>query len=112
MRRRQAHRPLAVAPYATLVRRIEDAYEQLDHEVGWRFLCSPKSTLAPTTRLVFVGLNPGGGHYEPPAPSLEAGNAYRVETGAKTAGPTSCKPRSVACTKASLNGSSTRRQRS
>jgi hypothetical protein len=58
---------------------ISDAYDRLGHRLGWRFLYSPAKTLAPGTRLAFVGLNPGGRTYYPPMPSVEAGNAYRVE---------------------------------
>lgn len=58
---------------------IEAAYQALGHSLGWRFLYSPGATLAPGTRLMFAGLNPGGGRYEPPLASVEEGNAYRVE---------------------------------
>jgi hypothetical protein len=64
---------------APFVARIEQAYASLGHELGWRFLYGPARTLAPGARLVFVGLNPGGGRYHPPMPSVEEGNAYRVE---------------------------------
>lgn len=61
------------------VSRIETAYENLGYTLGWRFLYSPVSTLAPSTQLMFVGINPGGGVYEEPIPSVEEGNAYRIE---------------------------------
>jgi hypothetical protein len=68
--------------FSSLVGEIEDAYERLGHELGWRFLYSPARTLTPHTRLALVGTNPGGGVYEPPSSSVEDGNAYRypVET--------------------------------
>ena len=46
----------------------------------WRFLYTPARTLAPGTRLAFVMDNPGGNEYYAPIPSVEDGNAYRVET--------------------------------
>ena len=66
--------------FATLVGRIETAYERLGHQLGWRFLYSPARTLNPKTRLATVGANPGGRSYEPPSPSVEEGNAYRTES--------------------------------
>jgi hypothetical protein len=59
--------------------RIQEAYDRLDHRLGWRFLATPADTLAPETELAFVGLNPAGSTYEPPLFSTEQGNAYRVE---------------------------------
>lgn len=65
--------------FAEAVNEIERKYEALGHRLGWRFLYSPASTLSENTGLMFVGLNPGGAHFEAPVPSVEAGNAYRVE---------------------------------
>jgi hypothetical protein len=69
-----------MALFESLVERIEAAYSDLNHNLGWRFLYTPKRTLAPETRLLFVGLNPavGEGPEEPKA-SVEEGNAYREE---------------------------------
>jgi hypothetical protein len=61
------------------VHEIETAYSSLGYSLGWRFLYTPASTLSPNCKLMFMGLNPGGGVFEPPMPSVEAGNAYRVE---------------------------------
>lgn len=61
------------------VERIERAYDELGHELGWRFLNGPAQTLSLDTRLAFVGLNPGGDVFHPPQASVEAGSAYRVE---------------------------------
>lgn len=61
------------------VKQIEDADAKLGYRLGWRFLYSPKATFGPHAELMLMGLNPGGGDYEPPAPSVESGNAYRVE---------------------------------
>jgi hypothetical protein len=63
----------------TFAERIEEAYERLGHQLGWRFLYTPARTLASTTRLALVGLNPGGSRYSPPTPSVERGSAYRIE---------------------------------
>jgi hypothetical protein len=65
--------------FDTAVAEIGRAYEDLGHELGWKFLFSPVSILSKDTRLCFVGLNPGGSRYYPPVPSVEEGNAYRVE---------------------------------
>jgi len=59
---------------------IEAAYDRLGHKHGWRFLYTPKRTLSPETRLATVGINPGGGDWEEPCSSVEAGSAYRTET--------------------------------
>jgi hypothetical protein len=59
----------------------------------WRFLYSPMATFAPATRLAFVGLNPsevGGNEPFGPIPSVEAGNAYRVECWAGVPGAFRC----------------------
>jgi hypothetical protein len=71
---------VAEPQFSSLVGQIEVAYERLGHQLGWRFLYSPARTLAPETRLATVGANPGGRIYERPSPSVEEGNAYRVET--------------------------------
>lgn len=69
------------ALFASSVARIEHAYAHLGHRIGWRFLTSPRRTLAPTTRIALVTLNPGGDHEpaEHPRASSEAGSAYVVE---------------------------------
>ena len=76
------------------VKKIEITYEELGfrdydsirpdyQDIGWVFLLSPKRTLAPSTKLMFVGINPGSAPrseisddqlYEP---SCEGGNAFR-----------------------------------
>jgi hypothetical protein len=68
--------------------RIQDAYDSLGHKLGWRFLATPAGTLAPETKLAFVGLNPAGSTYEPPLFSTERGNAYRVERWGANGSPT------------------------
>jgi hypothetical protein len=74
-----AKEPATDEMLAPFVERIDAAYRRLDHVLGWRFLYTPAATLAPGTRLAFVGLNPGDAEYHPPIASSEAGNAYRLE---------------------------------
>ena len=62
------------------VEEIKRAYSELDHQLGWRLLYTPAATLGPGAQLLFAGLNPGGKHPLPPAPSSEDGNAYRIDT--------------------------------
>lgn len=73
------HDGAVVEAFPSLVARIEEAYAALDHRLGWRFLYGPARTLTSRPRLAFVGLNPGGAVHQPPVPSVEEGNAYRVE---------------------------------
>lgn len=65
----------------SLVDRIDKEYKKLGHTLGWRFLTSPRSTLSPCTRAVFVTLNPGGNEiaHEDQRESCEDGSAYVVE---------------------------------
>jgi hypothetical protein len=69
----------AMNVFDTAIERIQVAYQRLGHELGWRFLATPRRTLDAQTRLAFIGMNPGGSRYEPPVPSVESGNAYRLE---------------------------------
>jgi hypothetical protein len=62
------------------VRSIERKYHELGYELGWSFLYSPARTLSLKTKIVFIGLNPGGFNYEEPMPSYERGNAYRLQS--------------------------------
>ena len=77
--------PASIAETADLfdrsVGQIEQAYRDLGHALGWRFLTGPKATLSPRTRIGLITMNPGGDH-EPedhPRGSCEAGSAYLVE---------------------------------
>src|SRR5690606_7164545 len=65
-----------------LIKSIEESYETLDHELGWRFLTSPRRTLSPDTEAVFITLNPGGAIVSHAAQreSCEAGSPYLTET--------------------------------
>lgn len=65
--------------YETALRQIRRTYSKLGHTLGWRFLYSPARTFNPKTRIVFIGLNPGGRRFGPAEPSVEEGNAYRVQ---------------------------------
>ncbi|BAY22583.1 hypothetical protein NIES2100_23460 [Calothrix sp. NIES-2100] len=65
--------------FTDAVAQIEDAYDELNHKLGWRFLYSPSRTLSSNVPIFFAGLNPGGNSYEPPKASVEEGNAYLVE---------------------------------
>ena len=65
--------------FAESVNEIEQAYDDFGHQLGWRFLYSPANTLSENTKLMFSGINPGEAHYGYPVPSVEEGNAYRVE---------------------------------
>jgi len=62
--------------------RIDEAYRELGHELGWRFLTSPQSTFPPSSGILLLTLNPGGPRPRPDhdGPSVEAGSAYLVET--------------------------------
>lgn len=61
---------------------ISDAYARLDHQLGWRFLTSPKKTFGAGVDVALISLNPGGGVdiAEHPRASSEAGSAYLVES--------------------------------
>ncbi|MBM9536290.1 hypothetical protein [Desulfobulbus alkaliphilus] len=39
---------------------IAEGYTQMDHQLGYRFLLGPKETLRPSTKILFLSLNPGG----------------------------------------------------
>lgn len=61
---------------------IHAAYEELGHELGWRFLTSPEATLRPATEIALITLNPGGDGKRPDhgRESSEPGSAYIVES--------------------------------
>jgi hypothetical protein len=65
--------------FTDAVTQIEDAYDELNHKLGWRFLYSSSRTLSSNVPIFFAGLNPGGNSPEKPIASVEKGNAYRVE---------------------------------
>lgn len=79
---------MAMTSFDEMTAEIATAHDRLGHRLGWRFLYGPRRTLSPHARLAFVGLNPGGGVFEPPEPSVEEGNAYRVQQWRNQPGPT------------------------
>jgi hypothetical protein len=60
------------------VAEIRAAYARLGHRLGWRFLATPRRTLARDARAAFLTLNPGGDRIDPThgVESCEAGSAY------------------------------------
>lgn len=58
------------------VSRIEEAYSKLGHFFGWVFLCTPKATLSPSTRIALITENPGGGEGSATRASFEEGCTY------------------------------------
>ncbi len=62
-------------------RMIQESYDDLGHELGWRFLTSPTATLSAETEIALITLNPGGDRDRPDhaRESSEAGSAYLVE---------------------------------
>lgn len=58
---------------------IAQSYVELGHQFGWVFLHTPASTLAQSTRLFLIALNPASNQRNPkPEESDEGGNAYRI----------------------------------
>jgi hypothetical protein len=64
--------------YAEAIRAIETEYVRLGHTRDWRFLATPRQTLAPGSRAAFFTLNPGEGWIDPDhgRGSCEGGSAY------------------------------------
>lgn len=60
---------------------IEENYNKLDHQLGYRFLLSSHKTLSPNTEILVLGTNPGGDRIPPDHPpySCEDGPAYLHE---------------------------------
>ena len=66
--------------FSETVERIKRAYEQdFEYRLGWRFLYTPVSTLSVDTKMLLVGIDPGGKNPEPIRESVEKGNAYYCE---------------------------------
>jgi len=78
------------SPFADACTKIQGAYDELGHDLGWRFLTSPAATLDPKTEIALITLNPGGDRDRPDhaRESSEAGSAYIIERwkGGKPAG--------------------------
>ena len=60
------------------VAEIRAAYARLGHRRGWRFLVTPRRTLASDAKVAFLTQNPGGKESDPThgEASCEAGSAY------------------------------------
>ncbi len=58
---------------------IEAEYRRLGHTQGWRFLTCPEGNID-SASVALVTINPGGGTFEPPRWSVEAGSAYEIES--------------------------------
>lgn len=69
--------------------RIANAYQTLGHKLGYRFLLGSQQNLSSETRLLFLGLNPGGRIIRPdhPETSCEGGPAFLLETWGAGTGP-------------------------
>jgi transcriptional regulator with XRE-family HTH domain len=67
--------------FAACLKLVNRAYQRLGHELGFRFLTSPRRTLE-NPRVVLITLNPGGDHIPQghPSDSSESGSAYLVES--------------------------------
>jgi hypothetical protein len=67
--------------FSRAVAEIEAAYARLGHQLGWRFLVTPRRTLAGDAEVAFLTLNPGGAADDRryPRASCEDGSAYRYE---------------------------------
>jgi hypothetical protein len=67
--------------FSEAVRAIQAEYIRLGHTRDWRFLASPRKTLAPGTRAAFFTLNPGEGWIDPDhgRESSEGGSAFLRE---------------------------------
>lgn len=61
---------------------IESAYKRLGHATGYRFLTGPRATLACTTEVGLITLNPGGGAESAwqSGMSFEPGSCYVAES--------------------------------
>lgn len=64
--------------FTAIRHRINAAYRELGHGMGWSFLYTPQSTLNVSQQLLFLGLNPGGKEDQryDVVPSCESGNEY------------------------------------
>ncbi len=62
------------------IKKIQKAYSELGHQMGYRFLLSSKSTFS--SDIIFLNLNPGGNRIPPehPADSCESGSAHLTES--------------------------------
>lgn len=54
---------------------IQAKYDELGYEFSWFFMMTEEARLY-DAQVALVGLNPGGGHWDPPVWAPEAGNKY------------------------------------
>lgn len=59
--------------------RIQQAYDELGYEIGWRFMTCPAGNFE-NPRVLVISLNPSGRIEHGPRWSQEAGSAYEVES--------------------------------
>jgi hypothetical protein len=78
---------MSAADLDSFAERIQRAYDELGHRLGWRFLYTPAATFSSDTKLALIALNPGGDRYHEPAVTVEEGNAYRLEEWGDSGGP-------------------------
>jgi hypothetical protein len=51
--------------FESWISQIEDEYSLLGHQMGWRFLSSPRRTLKSELNFALINLNPGGSAIDP-----------------------------------------------
>ena len=61
---------------------IDSEYKRLGHTLGYRFFLCPRRLLNPQTKILYLGLNPGGKEDLPEHPhtSCENGTAFFTES--------------------------------
>jgi hypothetical protein len=61
---------------------VASGYQTLGHSLGYRFMTGPRATLAKSTQIALITLNPGGGSESArqSGASLEEGSSYVVES--------------------------------
>ncbi len=70
---------MSVSLFESLAASVAEEYEARDYKLGWRLLTCPNANVE-TAKCALITINPGGGKFEDPAPSVEAGSAYEVES--------------------------------
>jgi hypothetical protein len=58
---------------------VQAEYERLGHKLGWRLFTCPARNIE-TASVALITINPGGGKFEEPRWSVEAGSAYEIES--------------------------------
>ncbi len=65
--------------YSFSSEKIEAACQTLGHDLGWRLLTCPSRNIE-AAEIALITINPGGGEFEAPQWSVEAGSAYEIES--------------------------------